>query len=195
MLKTWSVKTAGTAASATQGLTFPFSNSPSSLKDVSEVRKCCHQTVLGQLRPPDCWETPPVWGFTSNTCPGPPIQKGSRPPSHKDSTKPTVQNEDSTAPCLGQEIPARHPEHIQRLSLQMGLQGTLRELGYKHLCKYQRSPCEHTMSKRTSSDKLLHKLQGGMHISRRSNNKLERNKTFIPVTYETSQLSSLTSAT
>lgn len=39
-----------------------------------------------------------------------------------------------------------------------------------------KSTCEHTTS-RTSSDKLLHKAQGGVHIGRRSNNELERNRT------------------
>lgn len=42
-----------------------------------------------------------------------------------------------------------------------------------------------TRVQRTFQIKLLHKVQGGMHRSRRSNNELDRNKTFIPVMFET----------
>lgn len=189
MLKTWSVKTAGTTASAIQGLMFPFSNSPSSLWDVSEVQNCCHQTVLGQLRPPDPQQV-------TRNLPQPFQPKGlqATQPQGQNKTNSTAWREHSAV--FGTGNPRERLPSSPRGSHFRGAAGILHERGYKHLYKqlYKAMECHLVNSpqvQRASSDKLLYKVQGGMHTSRTSNNKRVRNKTFSPVTLEALSTSSL----
>lgn len=123
---------------------------------------------------------------TRNTCPNPSNPKGiqAMQPQGQNKTSSTGWRLKTAQHRVGLEMPVRETLSTARASLQLGLQWILRELGYKHLYKYQRQWNVTPRVHRTSSDKLLHKVQGGMHINRRSNNKMERNKTFIPVTRE-----------
>lgn len=114
MLKTRSVKTAGTAASEIQHLMFPFSNGPDdALQELcSQVSNCCHERnrLRAFLFPADSKDGKYTTSVSLGT-PAPTFlskRDPFRPSSHKHQTnkKKKDQDEDSTAHCLGSETQA-----------------------------------------------------------------------------------------